>query len=409
MAGWKEAVHRSIKRNGHRGTVGAIFKRYSRKSGVSGTVFRPSNYILGKLTPCMQCSNYYRFLIETKQLQDGNYVIAPNGKPLYTFEKKLQDGTTEKRLRTHNKSLNQSYASGSDAALSDTNPTDDKLTKSTKRKSSSYKGTAKKARRRHRLTMTNDSSSDSEIDSYDNDASGNFVPRNYYKTRADKVQSEKYKQTRCLSTKEDPESNDPVGIQDVASADELECLLPGFIDPITLDQIERPAISKYGHIMGYVHITALYLWVLNRDMNRYDTWIRCLSNWQSGSAKNVCPITKQRLTKRDLGMYFQQCYRLVLVLISSLVLLTSENLHLYKYVIDINTADEAHWRIDFIEIRLQIYKANGQLQTNSIIQHLVIVLCNMDIGFEWYTTVIKCSVETCSYVNESESQLSVIF
>ncbi|KAL9541823.1 hypothetical protein PS6_010123 [Mucor atramentarius] len=207
-----------------------------------------------------QCSNYYRFLIETKQLQDGNYVIAPNGKPLYTFEKKLQDGTTEKRLRTHNKSLNQSYyASGSDAALSDTNPTDDKLKKSTKRKSSSYKGTAKKARRRHRLTMTNDSSSDSEIDSYDNDASGNFVPRNYYKTRADKVQSEKYKQTRCLPTKEDPESNDPAGIQDVASADELECLLPGFIDPITLDQIERPAISKYGHIMGYVHIIASYL------------------------------------------------------------------------------------------------------------------------------------------------------
>lgn len=77
-------------------------------------------------------------------------------------------------------------------------------------------------------------------------------------------------------------------------------------------------------------------------MNRYDTWIRCLSNWQGGSAKNVCPITKQRLTKRDLGMYFQQCYRLVLVLTSSLVLLTSENLHLYKYVIDINTADEAH-------------------------------------------------------------------
>lgn len=253
----------------------------------------------------MQCSNYYRFLIETKQLQDGNYVIAPNGKPLYTFEKKLQDGTTEKRLRTHNKSLNQSYyASGSDAALSDTNPTDDKLTKSTKRKSSSYKGTAKKARRRHRLTMTNDSSSDSEIDSYDNDASGNFVPRNYYKTRADKVQSEKYKQTRCQPTKEDPESNNPAGIQDVASADELECLLPGFIDPITLDQIERPAISKYGHIMGYVHISALYLWVLNWDMNRYDTWIRCLSNWQGGSAKNVCPITKQRLTKRDLGMYF---------------------------------------------------------------------------------------------------------
>ncbi|KAK4512327.1 Histone deacetylase complex subunit [Mucor velutinosus] len=241
-----------------------------------------------------QCSNYYRFLIETKQLQDANYVIAPNGKPLYTFEKKLEDGTTEKRLRTHNKSLNQNYTSESHAVLSNTALSDDKLNKSTKRKTSNCKGTAKRARRRHRLTMSNDSSSDSEIESYDNDASGNFVPRNYYRTRADKVQSEKYKQTRCLSTKECHESNDPAATQDVASANESECLLPGFIDPITLDQVEKPAISKYGHIMGY------------------DTWLRCLSNWQGESAKNVCPITKQRLTKRDL------------------VLLTSENLHLYK-------------------------------------------------------------------------------
>ncbi|KAL9549278.1 hypothetical protein MBANPS3_005272 [Mucor bainieri] len=200
-----------------------------------------------------QCSNYYRFLIETKQLQDDKYVIAPNGKPLYTIEKKLEDGTTEKRLRTHNKSLNQNYASESHAASSNTTLTDDKTSKPAKRKISTCNNSAKKARRRHRLTMTNDSSSDSEIENYDNDASGNFVPRNYYRTRADKVQSEKYKQTRCLPTKEDHQSSDSHDIQeDAASADESMCLLPGFIDPITLDQVEKPAISKYGHIMGYV-------------------------------------------------------------------------------------------------------------------------------------------------------------
>jgi hypothetical protein len=27
--------------------------------------------------------------------------------------------------------------------------------------------------------------------------------------------------------------------------------LPGFIDPITLDEVVKPAISKYGHVMGY--------------------------------------------------------------------------------------------------------------------------------------------------------------
>jgi len=109
--------------------------------------------------------------------------------------------------------------------------------------------------------MTNDSSSESEIESYDNDASGNFVPRNYYRTRADKVQSEKYKQTRCLPAKQDHDSNDPAAMQDVASADEFECLLPGFIDPITLDQVEKPAISKYGHVMGYVYGSRCFLHV----------------------------------------------------------------------------------------------------------------------------------------------------
>jgi hypothetical protein len=55
--------------------------------------------------------------------------------------------------------------------------------------------------------------------------------------------------------------------------------LPNFIDPITLCEVERPAISPYGHVMGY------------------DTWIRCLS---SADRKNICPITKNNLTKREL-------------------------------------------------------------------------------------------------------------
>jgi hypothetical protein len=27
--------------------------------------------------------------------------------------------------------------------------------------------------------------------------------------------------------------------------------LPGFIDPITLEAVVKPAISPYGHVMGY--------------------------------------------------------------------------------------------------------------------------------------------------------------
>eukprot|EP01080_Neovahlkampfia_damariscottae_P012754 gene12754-7030_t len=54
--------------------------------------------------------------------------------------------------------------------------------------------------------------------------------------------------------------------------------LPGFKDPITMEQIVKPTISPYGHVMGY------------------DTWLRILSQ----EPKNKCPFTKQDLFKRDL-------------------------------------------------------------------------------------------------------------
>ncbi|KAI7849564.1 hypothetical protein BDC45DRAFT_520284 [Circinella umbellata] len=56
--------------------------------------------------------------------------------------------------------------------------------------------------------------------------------------------------------------------------------LPGFIDPITLEEVLKPAISKYGHVMGY------------------DSWVRCLTSWEG--KRNICPLTKKPLTKRDL-------------------------------------------------------------------------------------------------------------
>lgn len=33
--------------------------------------------------------------------------------------------------------------------------------------------------------------------------------------------------------------------------------------------------------------------------SRYDSWVRCLTNWEG--KKNICPLTKKPLTKRDLG------------------------------------------------------------------------------------------------------------
>eukprot|EP00842_Homolaphlyctis_polyrhiza_P000577 jgi/Hompol1/151/HPOL_003934-RA len=70
--------------------------------------------------------------------------------------------------------------------------------------------------------------------------------------------------------------------------------LPGFIDPITLDPVVKPAISPYGHVMSY------------------DSWIRWIRCLMSEDRKNICPITKNPLSKREL------------------VVLTHDNIELYR-------------------------------------------------------------------------------
>jgi len=52
--------------------------------------------------------------------------------------------------------------------------------------------------------------------------------------------------------------------------------LPDFIDPITCDTIEKPAISPNGIVLGY------------------DTWMRCLHG------KDRCPLTQVPVRRRDL-------------------------------------------------------------------------------------------------------------
>ncbi|KAG2225928.1 hypothetical protein INT45_006624 [Circinella minor] len=48
-----------------------------------------------------QCSNFYRLLIESGQLQDPNYVVDEKGKAHYLFDKRGSDGLVEKTFRTH--------------------------------------------------------------------------------------------------------------------------------------------------------------------------------------------------------------------------------------------------------------------------------------------------------------------
>jgi hypothetical protein len=54
--------------------------------------------------------------------------------------------------------------------------------------------------------------------------------------------------------------------------------IPDFIDPITMAPVVCPALSPFGHVLGY------------------DTWCKVLRE----EPKNTCPFTKKPLTRRDL-------------------------------------------------------------------------------------------------------------
>ncbi|OBZ81354.1 hypothetical protein A0J61_10597, partial [Choanephora cucurbitarum] len=296
-----------------------------------------------------QCSNYYRLLIETHKISDPNYVLDEKGKAHFLFDKKSSDGQVKKTFRTHTKLASvkkKKEAVDTDTVSDDSTPEQENITEPSssktvpvdlkRRKSSpsvttnevatssktsrstsraNSKTTANSSitkgnsttntystptpaapkpvsgvRRRRRVVRSKD---DDTSDDYDDDYSGSFTTR--AKTVADEKRRSKRQRrptanaiesglaSQLLAMQREDESmrNDSGdnSDEDDESCDPT-CPLPGFIDPITLEQIIKPAISKYGHVMGY------------------DSWIRCLNNWEG--QRNICPLTKKPLTKRDL-------------------------------------------------------------------------------------------------------------
>ena len=73
---------------------------------------------------------------------------------------------------------------------------------------------------------------------------------------------------------------EPRGHRDSDGEDfEEKPVLPGFVDPITQLQVEEPALSPYGHVMGY------------------ETWCMIL---RTEGMKDTCPFTRQSLKRRQL-------------------------------------------------------------------------------------------------------------
>ncbi|KAI8875491.1 hypothetical protein K501DRAFT_233613 [Backusella circina FSU 941] len=208
-----------------------------------------------------QCSNFYRLLVETNEIQDPNYVLDEKGKAHYLFDKKTADGQVEKTFRTHSK-----HGGGRAATPRSTTTRKARASPS----SPSTSGTEKKSRKKKRKSRSWNSDDDDEEDDLEdyNDDSGNFTMsmRTTRRTRA-RVQ-DTYEENTQEQEEEDEDNVD------------MDNPLPGFLDPITLDEVIKPAISTYGHVMSY------------------DSWVRCLTNWEG--KKNTCPLTKKPLTKRDL-------------------------------------------------------------------------------------------------------------
>ncbi|CAO3638504.1 unnamed protein product [Cunninghamella echinulata] len=227
-----------------------------------------------------QCSNFYRLLVQTGEINDPNYVLDDKGKAHYLFDKKSADGTVEKTFRTHSK-----HGTGR-ASASTTSSTGTTTTRrrapaaTTTTTTTTEKKTVKRRKRKTRGWNSDEDDDEDDFEDY-NDTSGTYTSST--RTRA----STRRTRTRSARINSDENDNDDDGDdQDYTTSaaipemDYNQNPLPGFIDPITLDEVEKPAISKYGHVMGY------------------DSWVRCLTNWEG--KKNICPLTKNPLTKRDL-------------------------------------------------------------------------------------------------------------
>jgi hypothetical protein len=178
-------------------------------------------------------------------------------------------------------------------------------------------------RKRKRTRLTSD---DDDDEDFDCDDSGSYTLKSWNTSKRTK--------TRASSGKEESgEEIDPFMQQ------KNENPLPGYLDPITLDEVVKPAMSPYGHVMRFAIVIGLilccaecgFLIGLFRKRNvsafdSYDSWVRCLS---SEPTKNICPLTKRPLTKREL------------------VILTVDNIEQYRSALH---TGEVSFYIDILEL-----------------------------------------------------------
>lgn len=180
--------------------------------------------------------------METKQIIDPNYVLDDKGKAHYLFDKKNSNGEVEKTFRTHSK-----HGGGSASESPRPRSTRTRAAPST----AADKKAAKKRKRRGNRWDSDDDDESDDFEDY-NDNSGTYTMSNWGTTKRTRTRAST--RTTAESGAASEGSGDMEQDEEDYDSDtpDVSNPLPGFVDPITLDEVVKPAISKYGHVMGYV-------------------------------------------------------------------------------------------------------------------------------------------------------------
>jgi len=169
----------------------SLFYKRMDEVGVNGQWGVFSRAIPGRVG--YQCSNFYRFLIETSQIKDDNYVLDATGKARYLHRTRKAKGVGENAT-----------------APVKSAPT---LTKPKKR-------TKKKGKKKRQQSEGEEGEGEDDDD------------------------DDEYRPTK--KKKGDGDSDD--GSEDVDNSNNP---LPDFIDPIMNSKTTKPALSPYGHVLDY--------------------------------------------------------------------------------------------------------------------------------------------------------------
>jgi hypothetical protein len=189
-----------------------------------------------------QCSNYYRTLIKNGDVQDSNYMVDESGQMRFNFKNKgfervnKETGDTELLTQKPKRAIAPK-------------PKKEKKPKAPPKPKPKPKKKAK----------------------LDDDDKAFHCSVKFDAVRKSGRDTGGGSRKKYTDGDEDED-------EDADDADDTP-VLPGFIDPLTKQQIEEPAISPYGHVAGY------------------ETWCRVL---RGGENKDTCPFTRQPLKRRDL-------------------------------------------------------------------------------------------------------------